>query len=160
MRVKSANIPKTVEVIEREGKHSIVALRENVLSVTEEDTITGEDINLFEYDEVKVKVRNRRNLLTYMKDNFNMWFERGLHLENLEGEIKAKRKEMDKLINEYKQVDVNSNLEKSNVALFTGVTETYEELLMATMAVESTMEGVCEIYEMLDELMTIDGEVK
>ena len=153
MRVKSSIYPKKVEITETKDGFSTIALRKNVNSIVEEDSLMEEEIHLYEYDEVKIRVRHRKNIVNSVENNFNSWFTKGLKLEGLEKEISSKQKETKELINEYKQVDINKELSDSADALFDGVAETFEEVVNVDMVTMAALEGVSEVYEMLDEVM-------
>lgn len=153
MRVKSAKSPERIEILETRDRFSTVALRKNVKSITEEDTLTGGKISLFEYDEVKVKVRDRKDLKSYVAESFDGWFQKGEQLEVLSREIDSKKSEMNKLIKEFKQVDINDTLEMDRNILYEGIAETYLDLARIEEAVEASMLAAWELYEMLDEII-------
>src|SRR5574343_279630 len=103
MKVSSSVRPKDVEILESEDNKVIIALRDNILEVTENDLLTGKSLVSYKYDEVKVTVRKRDNLLESIKTNFVNWFNKGKRLEELELQIEKNKQEIERLIDDGEQ---------------------------------------------------------
>jgi hypothetical protein len=75
-----------------ELNNAIIRLRKNIIEKTVENE--GVQENIFEYDEVEVIIPNRRNLETYIVENFDALFLMG------EKQIIVEEKSLEQRINE------------------------------------------------------------
>ena len=147
MKVSSSFSPKSVEVIREEKRNIIIALRKNIVEIPEVDFFTGRELVRFEYDEVKLNVKNRQNIVQSIEANFENWFSKGLKLEQLGNEIKQKQAEMKQLTDEFKQIEVNNDLVNASNVSFDAVAELYMENINLKNENLSTMEAVATLYE-------------
>lgn len=153
MITQSGKYPKKVEIKKVKGNIVTLVLRNKINQKNETDSLTGDVILIYEYDEVKIETKQRPNLLFYIENNFDAWFERGKQLETLRKTIAIKEKEMNELIGEHKQIDINNELLVKDAALFDGLTETFEEVLYIDNASNAALEGLVEVYELLDQIL-------
>ena len=149
MKVSSSFSPKRVEIIREEKRNLIVALRKNIIEIPEVDFFTGKELIRFEYDEVKLNVKNRQNIIQSIESNFENWFSKGLKLEQLGNEIKQKQAEMKQLTDEFKQIEVNNELHQESNFNMVAMTELYTELIKAQNELNLTMVALTDLYAMI-----------
>lgn len=75
MQVRSHKEPQKIELRQNNGKVKEYFLRSNI--TTEQTEQEEETVTMYVYDEVKVKLVDRNNLETFIKDNFSLLFEQG-----------------------------------------------------------------------------------
>ena len=149
MKVSSSVRPKDIEILQSEGNKVIVALRDNILEVTESDLLTSKPLTTYKYDEVKITVRKRDNLLESIKTNFVNWFSKGKRLEELELQIEKNKQEIERLVNDGEQVRVNEELNSLTSEALIGVMNNYEESLQTQTETGDLVLAIAEIYELL-----------
>lgn len=92
MKVQSKIRPSDYWIRKIELNNAIIRLRKNIIEKTVENE--GVQENIFEYDEVEVIIPNRRNLETYIVENFDALFLMG------EKQIIVEEKSLEQRINE------------------------------------------------------------
>lgn len=154
--VKSSTILPVAEITETKNKVSTITLRRNFEPRTIVDSLTSEESTEYEYEEVKVYVNHRPNLLPFIQVDFDKWFNKGLKLEQLNQQIQDKKREMDKLIKEFEQVKVNSELKEEIMTSYGAVADLYMDNLILTMEKDELkkenvllMEAVADLYVMI-----------
>lgn len=87
MRVKGNISPDVLNIEPYRPMEGYVEarLRENIKAVTEVDEMTGQEIQMFEYDEYTFVLRDREGLREDMEANMNDWLVTGRTLEVNEG---------------------------------------------------------------------------
>lgn len=87
MRVKGNISPNVLNIEPYRPMEGYVEarLRENIKAVTEVDEMTGQEIQMFEYDEYTFVLRDREGLREDMEANMNDWLVTGRTLEVNEG---------------------------------------------------------------------------
>lgn len=101
MLVKSHKEPKKVELRKKEGKVNEYFLRKNISS--KEITNEQETTTMYEYEEVKIKLVERNNILDYINNNFEDLFQIGITEENTP-EPPSKQERIDELENTLMQL--------------------------------------------------------
>lgn len=156
MKVIGSKYPINIELLKTEKNISTVALRKNVVEKYEYDKLTGKPQAQYEYEQVNIIIKNKPNLIQYIESNFDNWFQNGLKLEQLEKEIKEKELEMKTLINNYGQIDVNSNIKEDIITSYDALTSLYANNAILTknndiLKEENLllMEAIAELYTML-----------
>lgn len=92
MKVQSKIRPSDYWIRKIELNNAIIRLRKNIIEKTVENE--GVQENIFEYDEVEVIIPNRRNLETYIVENFDALFLMG------ENQIIVEEKSLEQKVNE------------------------------------------------------------
>jgi hypothetical protein len=92
VKVQSKIRPSDYWIRKIELNNAIIRLRKNIIEKTVENE--GVQENIFEYDEVEVIIPNRRNLETYIVENFDALFLMG------EKQIIVEEKSLEQRINE------------------------------------------------------------
>lgn len=149
MELKGSKYPQSIEILKTEKGISTVALRRNVEQVDEIDDLTKTDLVHYKYEEVKVKLKQRPNLVKYIQANFDNWFEKGLKLEALRKEIKEKELEMKKLIEKYKQTEVNDELTFITNHSLLAISQSYEDVVQVQEEASFILLALTEVYELL-----------
>ena len=149
MKISSSVRPNRVEIKKYIGNKVELLLRDNIEEATEVDLLTQTELTKFTYDEVKVVVKNRDNLIEFIEKSFDNWFTKGKKIEKLENEIKSKKEEIDRLIDGFEQVEVNESLENSNLQALLGVTTNYEDQLNIQDELMVTLMAVTDLYEII-----------
>jgi hypothetical protein len=93
---------------------AIVKLTRNVIVKPILDSITNETINFYEYEETDLKISNRNNIEQYIQNNFDLLFEKGLSDYELKKQLEEKERQIKDLINNYKLLEVNQQLQDMN----------------------------------------------
>ena len=149
MKISSSVRPNRVEIKKYIGNKVELLLRDNIEEATEVDLLTQTELTKFTYDEVKVVVKNRDNLIEFIEKSFDNWFTKGKKIEKLENEIKSKKEEIDRLIDGFEQVEVNESLENSNLQALLGVATNYEDQLNIQDELMVTLMAVTDLYEII-----------
>lgn len=149
MKVSSSIRPKDVEILESGDNKAVVALRDNIVEVNEKDLLTGSPLTTYNYDEVKITVRKRDNLLESIKANFVNWFNKGKRLEELELQIEQNKQEIERLVNDGEQVKVNEELNELSAQALIGVASNYEESLKIQTESQTLLVAISELYEII-----------
>jgi len=92
VKVQSKIRPSDYWIRKIELNNAIIRLRKNIIEKTVENE--GVQENIFEYDEVEVIIPNRRNLETYIVENFDALFLMG------ENQIIVEEKSLEQKVNE------------------------------------------------------------
>lgn len=158
MIINSSVKPISVEIIKTDNAKNkvIVALRGDIKEEINIDLLTKKEQKSYNYEEVKVVSKNRLNLVKSIEDNFNNWFEKGKKIEKLENEIEAKQKEINKLIGEYKQVDINQEVKEGIVVSYDAVSDLYldnmalsDETKQLKSDTLNALDAIAELYMMM-----------
>lgn len=156
MITKAGKILPEIELILSNGSQSTYKLRRNFIPSETVDQLTGTPQTEFQFEEVEITVNSKTNNINSIKSNFNSWFSKGLRLESLQKEIESKQKEMDKLINQYEQLSLNTQLKSNNLTAFQSIGSLYMEnfnLKNENTKLKqqnlTTMMAIAEIYQMI-----------
>ena len=153
---KSAKILPSIELISNTNSQSTYKLRRNFIPIETIDQLTNRRQIEFQFEEVEITMNTKTNNQASIEQNFDSWFAKGVKRENLEKEIAAKQKEMDKLINDYEQLNLNTQLKSSNLTAFQSIGSLYTENLklktentkLKTQNLNSMM-AIAELYTLL-----------
>lgn len=158
MIVKSTKELPNVDLISIDTKKNIakIALRTNFEEKISVDSLTGEEIKEYQFEEVFVYPKYRQGILAVIVSNFDMWLEKGRKEEILELEKKEKENKTKKLIKDYKQLDINSKTEADIMTSFMGVANLYMENLALASENDKLkadglviMEAVAQLYMLI-----------
>ena len=155
MLVTSSIRPKSFEIENKDGR-AVVVLRKNITEKIDSDMLTGKEETIYKYEEVRVGTKNKKGLSDLVAKNFDSWFNRGKRIEEFQNEIRTKQEELAKLIDEYKQLDLNGDFEMNDTVLFDGLAESYETLLFTDQTAEIALEGIADLYDMV---FLMQGEI-
>lgn len=153
---KSSKILPTIEIFVSDKNHVDVKLRRNFQKIETVDLLTEEKQIDYTFEEVVISVNQQPNLLQRIEQNFDAWFEKGLTFEKLSKETQEKQKEMDKLINDYEQLNLNMQLKTNNLTAFQSIGSLYTENMrlktentkLKTQNLNSMM-AIAELYTLL-----------
>ena len=84
MQVVSSVCPDKVSLKLEDNNKIKIILCDNIEKEVSIDILTNTQSIDYRYDQVYVITKNRRNLLQDVRDNFQVWFNKGLLLEKLE----------------------------------------------------------------------------
>ena len=149
MIISSSVRPNRVEIKKYIGNKVELLLRDNIEEIKEVDLLTQTEMAKFTYDEVKVVIKNRDNLIEFIGKSFDNWFAKGKKIEKLENEIKSKKEEINRLIDGFEQVEVNESLENSSLQALLGVATNYEDQLNIQDELMVTLMAVTDLYEII-----------
>ena len=156
MITKASKILESVELISVENTQAVYKLRRNFTPIETIDQLTNFKQIEFQFEEVEITVNSKTNNIESIKSNFDAWFVKGIKLENLRIQIAAKQKEMDKLINDYDQLNLNTQLKSNNLTAFQSIGSLYTENMklktentkLKTQNLNSMM-AIAELYTLL-----------
>lgn len=156
MITKASKILASIELISVENTQAVYKLRRNFTPIETIDQLTNFRQIEFQFEEVEITVNAKTNNIESIKSNFDAWFAKGVKLENLRIQIEAKQKEMDKLINDYEQLNLNTQLKTNNLTAFQSIGSLYSENMklkaentkLKTQNLNSMM-AIAELYTLL-----------
>ena len=127
MITKASKILESIELVSVENTQAVYKLRRNFTPIETIDQLTNSKQIEFQFEEVEITVNAKTNNIESIKSNFDAWFAKGIKLENLRIQIEAKQKEMDKLINDYDQLNLNTQFKTNNLTAFQSIGNLYSE---------------------------------
>lgn len=156
MQVVSSVCPDKISLKLEDNNKIKIILCDNIEKEVSIDILTNTQSIDYRYDQVYVITKNRRNLLQDVRDNFQVWFNKGLLLEKLEKIKQDKKNRMRELQEEFKQLEVNDNFDERIDYSYEATSKLYMDnmnLLTKNKELEEQnlklMEAIAQIYDII-----------
>ncbi|EQB4340369.1 TPA: hypothetical protein ACXDAZ_002478 [Clostridium botulinum] len=114
MLVHSLIKPQRIEIQYIKTKIAHIKLRKNIKDIIKKN---NDENVMYEYDEVVFDIENTNNLIKYIEENFDLYFNYGLQQMELKQSKEKAEKQIYNLINQHKLVDLNNNTENASMLL-------------------------------------------